>query len=149
MHYSILPLSILTIFCLLTWRNLGQQPATYLRGGVRLYDQVTRMLIAQCIGICLTSFPNMIWQIYSVSTTSTQRNSLRVAQENLINTICVLVGFSTHAITFYVYLIASSTFRKNVKEMLLKTRRIIPLANLDVVKITIAQDDRRVTLPIP
>jgi hypothetical protein len=149
LHYSILPLSILTIFCLLTWRNLGQQPATYLRGGVRLYDQVTRMLIAQSIGICLTSFPNMIWQIYSVSSTSITKNSLRAAQENLINTICVLVGFSTHAITFYVYLIASSTFRKNVKEMFLRTRRIIPLANLDVVKITIAHDDRRVTLPIP
>jgi hypothetical protein len=107
------------------------------------------MLIAQSIGICLTSFPNMIWQIYSVSSTSITKNSLRAAQENLINTICVLVGFSTHAITFYVYLIASSTFRKNVKEMFLRTRRIIPLANLDVVKITIAHDDRRVTLPIP
>jgi hypothetical protein len=149
LHYSILPLSVLSIFCMLTWHNLGQQPATYLRGGIRLYDQVTRMLIAQSIGICITSFPNMIWQIYVVSTNSTIKNSLRVAQENLINTICVLIGFSTHAITFYVYLIASSTFRKNVKTMFLKTRQIIPLSNGNIVKITITQDSRRVTLPIP
>jgi hypothetical protein len=148
-HYSILPLSVLSIFCFLTWRNLGQQPATYLRGGVRLYDQVTRMLIVQSFAIFLTSFPNMIWQIYTVSTMTTIKNQLRLAQENLINTICVLLGFSTHAITFYVYLIASSTFRKNVKEMLLRTRRIIPLRNGDTIKLTITPAGRRVTLPVP
>lgn len=147
-HYSILPLSILTIFCWLTWHNLGQQPTTYLRGGIRLYDQVTRMLIAQSIGICLTSIPNMIWQIYMVATRTILRNSVSAAQENLINTICVLVGFTTHAITFYVYLLASSTFRKNVKEMFMRTRRIIPLANPDVVKVTFTQADRRLTLSI-
>jgi hypothetical protein len=148
-HYSILPLSVLTIFCWLTWRNLGQQPATYLRGGIRLYDQVTRMLIAQSIGIFFTSFPNMIWQIYTVSSNSTMKNSLRNAEENLINTICVLIGFSTHAITFYIYLIASSTFRKNVKEMFFKTQQITPLIHRNNVKITITQGDRQVTLPIP
>ncbi|CAF2638971.1 unnamed protein product [Rotaria sp. Silwood2] len=147
-HYSILPLSVLSIFCMLTWRNLGQQPATYLRGGIRLYDQVTRILIAQSVGILITSFPNMIWQIYSVTSQSTIKNSLRAAQENLINTICVLVGFSTHAITFYVYLIASSTFRKNVKEMLLRNHQIRPLGNVDIVKITITQPDQRVTSAI-
>ena len=147
-HYSVIPLSVLTLFCWLTWHNLGQQPTTYLRGGIRLYDQVTRMLIAQSIGICLTSFPNMIWQIYSVATRSIAKSSLRAAQENLLNTICVLVGFSTHAITFYVYLLASSTFRKNVKEMFVRTRQIIPLANPDVVKVTFTQADRGITLQI-
>ncbi|CAF1199904.1 unnamed protein product [Rotaria sp. Silwood1] len=147
-HYSILPLSVLSIFCMLTWHNLGQQPATYLRGGVRLYDQVTRMLIAQSVGILITSFPNMIWQIYSVSSQSTRKSSLRLAQENLINTICVLIGFSTHAITFYVYLLASSTFRKNVKEMLLRNRQIQPLSNVDIFKITITKPDQRATSAI-
>ncbi|CAF0933674.1 unnamed protein product [Rotaria sordida] len=148
-HYSILPLSVLSIFCMLTWHNLGQQPATYIRGGIRLYDQITRMLIAQSIDILITSFPNMIWQIYTVTSQSTTKSSLRMAQENLINTICVLIGFSTHAITFYVYLLASSTFRKNVKDMLLRNRRIKPLSNANVIKVTITKTDQKVTLPIP
>ncbi|CAF1136786.1 unnamed protein product [Rotaria sordida] len=148
-HYSILPLSVLSIFCMLTWHNLGQQPATYLRGGIRLYDQITRMLIAQSIDILITSFPNMIWQIYTVTSQSITKSSLRMAQENLINTICVLIGFSTHAITFYVYLLASSTFRKNVKDMLLRNRRIKPLSNANVIKVTITKTDQKVTLPIP
>ena len=146
-HYSLLPLSILTIFCLLTWRNLGQQPGTYLRGGVRLYDQVTRMLIAQSFGICVTSVPNMIWQIYSVTTNSMTKDSLRQAQENLLNTIGVLIGFSTHAITFYVYLLASATFRKNVKDIFFRAQRVAPARHTDMVRITLAQEDQKTTGP--
>ena len=146
-HYSLLPLTVLTIFCGLTWRNLGQQPGTYLRGGVRLYDQVTRMLIAQSFGICVTSVPNMIWQIYSVTTNSTTKDSLRQAQENLLNTIGVLIGFSTHAITFYVYLLASATFRKNVKDIFFRTQRIAPARNTDMVRITLTHEDQKATGP--
>ena len=146
-HYSILPLSILTIFCVLTWRNLGQQPGTYLRGGVRLYDQVTRMLIAQSFGICVTSTPNMIWQIYAVTNNSTTKDPLRQAQENLLNTICVLIGFSTHAITFYVYLLASATFRKNVTDIISRSQRITPASHTDMVKITLAHEDQKTTGP--
>ncbi|CAF0782040.1 unnamed protein product [Adineta steineri] len=144
---SILPLSVLSFFCTLTWRNLGQQPATYLRGGVRLYDQVTRMLIAQSLAILITSFPNMIWQIYTVSSNSIDKSALRNAQENLINTICVLIGFSTHAISFYIYLLASPTFRKNVKQMFLRFRQIAPLTNLDTGKITIIDGHQQTILP--
>ncbi|CAF0781970.1 unnamed protein product [Adineta steineri] len=147
LHYSILPLSILSFFCTLTWRNLGQQPATYLRGGVRLYDQVNRMLIAQSLAILITSFPNMIWQIYTVSSNSIVKSALRNAQENLINTICVLIGFSTHAISFYIYLLASPTFRKNVKQMFLRFRQIAPLTNLDTGKITIIDGHQQTILP--
>ncbi|CAM4768092.1 unnamed protein product [Rotaria magnacalcarata] len=147
-HYSILPLSAISTFSLLTWHNLGQQPATYLRGGIRLHDQVTRMLIAQSFGILITSFPNMIWQIYTVSTNSTIKSSLQLAQNNLINTICVLIGFSTHGITFYIYLLASSTFRKNVQEMFLRSRRIAPSRNVDLVQITITKPDQRETVRI-
>jgi hypothetical protein len=137
------------VFCILTWHNLGQQPVTYLRGGVRLYDQVTRMLIAQSVEIFITSFPNMIWQIYSVSSNSIVKNSLRNAQENLINTICVIIGFSTHAITFYVYLLASSTFRKNVRNMFLIARQIVPLKSVDILQLTPIDGDPRAILPIP
>lgn len=125
-HYSVLPLSVLTFFCLLTWHNLGQQPATFLRGGVRLYDQVTRMLIVQSIAILVTSTPNMVWQIYSVSTQSTRKADLQQARENLFNTFCVLTGFSTHALAFYSYVLGSPTFRKSVRELMFCSRRVSP-----------------------
>ncbi|CAF1088032.1 unnamed protein product [Adineta ricciae] len=149
-HYSILPLSVLSVFCILTWRNLGQQLATYLRGGVRLYDQVTRMLIAQSIGILLTSVPNMVWQIYAVSSSSLPKSALRNAQENLVNAICVLIGFSTHAITFYVYLLASSTFRRNIKQIFTRNPiQIAPIANGDLGKIQNNDKNIKVTPSAP
>lgn len=139
-HYSLLPLSVLAICCILTWRNLGQQPATFLRGGVRLYDQVTRMLIAQSLGIFITSIPNMAWQIYIVASNDVKKDSLRQAQENLLNTVCVLIGFSTHAIAFYVYLIASPTFRKNIRDLFCRARRVNPSKNIDIIQLTPSQD---------
>ncbi|CAF1232590.1 unnamed protein product [Rotaria sordida] len=117
-HYSILPLSILSILCVLTWENLGKQQAIYLRG-TRLYDQITRMIIGQILVIFFTSIPNMIWQIYIVSTNSTSKSTLRQAQEDLIGNVCILIGYLTHAMPFYVYWMASVTFRQNIKALLL------------------------------
>ncbi|CAF4420255.1 unnamed protein product [Rotaria magnacalcarata] len=90
----------------------------------------------------------MIWQIYTVSTNSTIKSSLQLAQDNLINTICVLIGFNTHGITFYIYLLASSTLRKNVQEMFLRSRRIAPSRNVDLVQIIITKPDQRETVRI-
>ena len=141
LHYSLLPLTILTTFCFLTWRNLGQQPTTFLRGGTRLYDQVTRMLVAQTGGILITSTPNMIWQIYSVSTKTVQKNPMRQSRENLFNTLCVLVGFSTHAVTFYTYYIGSPTFRKNIHDTVCKGRRIAPAQVIERSKVDMSQSE--------
>jgi hypothetical protein len=115
--YSIIPITVLSIICFLIWHNLGQLPMTYLHGGVRLHDQVTRMIIAQIIVIIVTSCPTAVYSLYTISTRTVNRNSWRLALETLINTVCVLIGFLTHGIMFYVYLIASPHFRQNVKIM--------------------------------
>lgn len=129
-YYSILPLSVLSIFSGLTWYNLGVQQAIYLRVGGRLYDQITRMIIAQIIVIVLTSFPAAIFEFYIISTSAALTNSLLYAQENLINIICVIIGDLTHALSFYVYWIASPVFRKNAKAMFVIHKRVLPPANI-------------------
>ncbi|CAF3262126.1 unnamed protein product [Rotaria socialis] len=130
--YSILPFSILSIFSALTWRNLGVQQAIYVRAGGRLYDQITRMLIAQIIVLVFTSFPNAIFQLYTILTSTSSTFSLHYAQDNLANDICLVVGDLTFALPFYVYWIASPIFRKNVKSMLLIRRRITPPTNIQI-----------------
>jgi len=127
-HYSILPLSILSIICALTWKNFGEQQSIYLRG-TRLYDQITRMIIAQILVIFFTSILNMIWQIYIVSTNSASKSTLRQAQENLIGNVCILIGYLTHTMPFYVYWMASVTLRQNIKPILLHAHRIAPTKN--------------------
>ncbi|CAF3334783.1 unnamed protein product [Rotaria sp. Silwood2] len=115
--YSVIPITVLSILCFMIWHTLGQLPGTYLHGGHRLHDQITRMIIAQIIVIIITSLPSAIFSVYTISTRTVYKSSLRLAQETLINTVCVLIGFLTHAIMFYVYLIASPNFYQNVKIM--------------------------------
>jgi hypothetical protein len=115
--YSVIPITALSVLCFLIWHTLGQLPTTFLRGGHRLHDQVTRMIIAQIIVVIVTSSPSATYSLYTISTRTVSKNSVRVAIETLVNTVCVLIGFLTHAIMFYVYLIASPHFRQNVKAM--------------------------------
>lgn len=115
--YSVIPISALSILCMVIWHSLGQLPLTYLHGGVRLHDQVTRMVIAQIIVVIITRFPSATYSVYTISTRTVRKDSWRLAAETLANTVCVLIGFLTHAIMFYVYLVASPHFRENVKIM--------------------------------
>ncbi|CAF3842757.1 unnamed protein product [Rotaria sp. Silwood1] len=115
--YSVIPIVVLSVLCRLIWHTLGQLPVTYLHGGNRLHDQVTRMIIAQIIVVIITSLPSAAYSIYTISTSTIMKSSWRVAVETLINTVCVLIGFLTHAIMFYVYLVASTSFHQNVKTM--------------------------------
>ncbi|CAF1387854.1 unnamed protein product [Adineta steineri] len=128
--YSVIPITVLSLLCRLIWHALGQLPITYLHGGIRLQDQVTRMIIAQIFVIVITSLPSAAYSIYTISTRTISKSTWRLAVENLVNTICVLIGFLTHAIMFYVYLIASPSFHQNVKNMFhVAYNRIIPFIN--------------------
>ena len=149
LHYSILPLTILSTFCYLTWKNLGQQPLTYLNGSRRLRDQVTRMLIAQSFLICMTSIPNMIWQIYVVTTGTLDKSPLRQAEENLISAICILIGHLPHASAFYIYAFASSSFRRGIKKIFWPGDRITPTDNSGQVRptVTCPTDGRGISRP--
>jgi hypothetical protein len=115
--YSAIPITVLSVLCILIWHTLGQLPGTYLHGGHRLHDQVTRMIIAQIIVVIVTSCPSAAYSLYTISTRTVNRSAWRSALETLVNTVCVLIGFLTHAIMFYVYLIASPHFRRNAKIM--------------------------------
>lgn len=115
--YSFIPIIVISVLCSLIWHTLGQLPVTYLHGGIRLQDQVTRMIMAQIISIIVTSLLSAAYSLGTISTRTIKKSSQRLAVETLVNTICVLIGFLTHEIIFYIYLIASVTFRKNAATM--------------------------------
>ena len=93
--YSVIPITVLSVLCFLIWHTLGQLPGADLRGGRRLNDQVTRMIIAQIIVVIVTSFPSAVYSVYTISTRTVIKDSWRLAVENLINTVCILIGFLT------------------------------------------------------
>jgi hypothetical protein len=147
LFYNLGPLIVLTIICILTWQNLGQQVTFYLRGNVRSYDQVTRMVIAQIIVIFVTTFPAIIWQIYTIATQAISKSSLRLAQEAIINAVVILPAYCPYTIMFYVYLTISPVFRRNVKSLFFCTHPILPMRNVELArKQTLQQEPRRPTL---
>jgi hypothetical protein len=125
--YNLAPVVILSIMCLLTWRNLGQQVAFYLRGNLRFYDQVTRMVFGHVIVILVTTFPTVISLTYKIATQAVPKSQLRLAIESIISTALVLPAYCPYSIMFYVYLFISPVFRRNVKHLLLQTRQILPM----------------------
>jgi hypothetical protein len=114
--YSTLPLLVLATFCILTWSNLHEVRTS------RIQCQVHKMMIAQICVVLLTSVPNVIVQIYVLATRVTIKNTLRQAHEGLLTAALTMLGFITHAGTFYVYLIACRRYRKNVKAVIFPRR---------------------------
>ncbi|CAF2658770.1 unnamed protein product [Rotaria sp. Silwood2] len=144
--YNLAPVIILSTICALTWRNLGQQVAFYLRGNNRYYDQVTRLIIGQIIVIVVTTFPVVIWLIYSIATKKISKNSVRLAQEAIINSACGIAAHCPYAMMFYVYLAISPVFRRNVKRLFLQTNQVLPLKNVELVRNSILQLKPRHTI---
>jgi hypothetical protein len=112
---NLVPVPVLVLFGILTWRNLhtarlGQQN--------RLEAQVNRMILAELIMVCFTSLPNIISTIYSMATVSVINSQLRTAQDNLWSNVLAVFSISAYSGSFYVFLIASSAYRKNVKTVL-------------------------------
>ena len=117
--YSLLPLFVLAVFSALTWFNLRNINTRAIRLN-RIQRQVNKMMIAQIGVVLLTSVPNILLQIYMWSSSMMVKSSLRVAQEGLSVAILSMLGFVTHAATFYVYLIASRKYRETAKTILFR-----------------------------
>ena len=124
--YSTIPLVVLAVFCILTWFNLQSISARAIRIDRTQY-QVNKMMIAQICVVLFTSIPNVILQTYSLATRNTVKTTLRQAQEGLLIAILTMLGFVTHAGTFYVYLVASRSYRQNVKSVIFRCgNRVLP-----------------------
>ncbi|CAF1310263.1 unnamed protein product [Adineta ricciae] len=116
---SCIPMVILGIFSILTWYNL------YSARNVqhsRLHRQVNLMMIVEFSVIFVGATPNFVFNIYTQITQSMVKSNLRVAQEGVWRNVCVLFSFLLYAGTFYIYIIMSSTFRRNVKNLICFTK---------------------------
>ena len=121
--YSLIPIIVLSICSILTWRNLRSN----LVRQRDLEQSLARMLLAQIVMILLTSIANVINQMYFFYTRTVPKTSLRLAQESVASSIFTLFGFSAHSISFYVYALASKAFRQNIRSFIdLKRRRVHP-----------------------
>jgi hypothetical protein len=121
--YSLIPIFVLSIFSLLTWKNIRSN----LIRRQNLEQSLTRILLAQIVCVLLTTVPNAINQFYFFYTRTIPKSSLRLAQESVVSSVFTLLGFSTHSCSFYTYMFTSKAFRENIRSLfVLRQHRIEP-----------------------
>ncbi|CAF2586892.1 unnamed protein product [Rotaria sp. Silwood2] len=118
--HGIIPISFLSIFGLLTFRQLRiitkHNPSNHLNGD----RQLARMLLLMSIAIILSSIPNCIEQIYDVL----------VADDNyeysskffLYHVISSILYYTNPVTSFYVFYISTPNFRIQVRNLVVNNR---------------------------
>ncbi len=115
-----LSMIVLGTFSILTWYNLRSR-----RGGGRnqLQTQVNRMMLVQFGMAIITTLPNFMYNIYSQATQSLAKSQLRAETETLWSNVSGVLSFTIHVGTFYLYVIVSPAYRRNVRTALCCKKR--------------------------
>jgi len=119
--YTLIPVFVLILFSLLTWRNLRNRTNRH----SSLEQAVARMLFAQIVIVLIAAAAFCIRRIYLFYTTDLQTDSIRIAQNEIFTNVSTLFGFSIHGFTFFIYLAISKSFRNNILSLFYKTQHRI------------------------
>ncbi|CAF1180419.1 unnamed protein product [Adineta steineri] len=134
--FSFVPLIILSVFGYKTYRNLQHIHPVHQGDDVaivsnhqqahrrqRLDSQLSRMLIPQILLFLFQTITFFSVNLYITVTYELPKSDLRMAMENLFQSI-IFVFYETYtAASFYIYYAHSKAFRVNVKKLLMKHRR--------------------------
>ncbi|UJR07279.1 hypothetical protein I4U23_011567 [Adineta vaga] len=116
--FYFLPIIVISILFCLTWYNLKHN----LRRHRQIDGAVTRMMLIQMSVLLISGIPTGGFLSYLLATQYYTKPLLRLAYEYIIILILLLFSFLTNGISFWVFIFASKTFRKNIKEFVSKWR---------------------------
>jgi hypothetical protein len=119
----LLPLIVLIIFGILTYRNIcllthihaQQHPA---RARLSMWEQqMTKMMIVQTVLSVICTLPRCIFLIYSIATIdeSATRSLDRIFIELLIDQLTVFIMSLNFASSFYIFFLSSPRLRQTIK----------------------------------
>jgi hypothetical protein len=83
---------------------------------------VTRMMLIQMSVLLISGIPAGIYLSYILATQYYTKTTLILAYESLILIALTLFTYFTNGISFWIYLFASRTFRRHLKEFILKCK---------------------------
>ncbi|CAF1549010.1 unnamed protein product, partial [Adineta ricciae] len=116
-----LPIAIASTFSLFAYRNVRRVIRRQIPIERRRFDQqITAMVLTRVIVYVVLSLPYTIYRVYAINLDSKQIDVLRSAIERLIQTIFYSIATAIYAINFYLFLIISPRYRRQVKYVLKK-----------------------------
>lgn len=119
--YTGIPVFVLTLFSLLTWRNIRHRSN---RQWSSLEKAVARMLLAQVMIVLIAAVAFCARRIYLLYTTDFRKSSIQIAQDRIITNVSTLFGFSIHGFTFFIYLAISKAFRRKFISLITRQYRV-------------------------
>ena len=121
--YSLIPICFLSLFSVLTWRNVRKNVIRRRE----LEQTLTRLLLAQIVMVLFTAVPNVINQLYFFYTRTIPKSSLRLAQESVASSVFTLFVYTAHSFSFYTYVLTSKAFRENIRSIFIfREHRVQP-----------------------
>ncbi|CAF3720555.1 unnamed protein product [Rotaria sp. Silwood1] len=118
---NILPVVLTVTLSLLAYRNVRRivrlQLPVFRR---RLDRQMTAMTLARVMVLIIFGFPYIIISQYAVNLKISGNNYMEIAIVSLLSAIFASIMHANFTVNFYVFLIVSSRFRRQVKTILMK-----------------------------
>ncbi len=135
------------VFGLLTLRNVERSkrlvvmPSTNLVNTTNQTNRKTnnnmiRMLIVQVLVYSITGLTFSIALIYTAIIANQPKNIFQVAQENMINAVVGMLSDVGPCLSFYLFTLSSSLFRKELKNLFCRHNRIGNLSQQTATHIT-------------
>ncbi|CAF1438058.1 unnamed protein product [Rotaria sordida] len=113
-----LPITVSTFFSVLAYRNVRhivRRQMTIRRR--KLDQQLTAMILVRVGFFAVTTIPYLLQRIYALSTLTNDSNVISQAIVQLIGTITLSLSYLNYAGSFYLFLISSTRFRRQVKHV--------------------------------
>ncbi|CAF1183884.1 unnamed protein product [Didymodactylos carnosus] len=114
--YSIIPLTLMSVFGLITVRNIRHkllccqtQKSRYLR---KKDHQLITMMLMQILLFIILTFPFAIEKFYSILTENNVKSSLTIAWDNFVKSVILLLLYTNYSDSFYLYTLSATVFRK-------------------------------------
>lgn len=124
--------SLMFIFSFLTMRNVSQLKRRVQQNTIvnsqnlinnTIYEsQLVTMMITQQISYLISNIPFVSYLLYDVLTMNTMKSNVQIAIDSLYMTIVYMLVHINFSVTFYIYMLTSSIFRKNLKQLVFHNR---------------------------
>lgn len=102
-------------------RTIATQQANKINMKSREY-QISIMIIVQLCVYLITNLPFTIYLVYSAVTAFQTKSNFRLAIEKFITVIVYLLSNINFSATFYIYILTTRIFRKDLKQIFQKIR---------------------------
>ncbi|CAF2063106.1 unnamed protein product [Rotaria magnacalcarata] len=112
---SVMPIAISSLFSLLAYMNVRRIVQLRVQPIRRQRDkQLTAMVLAKVALLVVTVLPSVIIRIYILNSKIDENDYIRATVDQFISSVGYALFYTNSALTFYLFLIVSSRFRRRL-----------------------------------